>query len=242
MITPRRSAERGHADHGWLDAYHTFSFADYHDPAHMGFSLLRVINQDKVAPGAGFPTHPHRNMEIVTYVYNGALAHKDSMGNGSTMRAGEVQLMSAGKGVTHSEFNASESDPLELLQMWVHPTANGTAPRYEQRDFGTAERQGRWTLAVAPANDDEGNAGGALTIGTDARMWLGLFDAGESDTLELGEGRAAWLHVARGAVEMNGLRLAAGDGAAIRDEREVRVVGASDAGETADVLLWDLPA
>lgn len=237
MITPRRSAERGHADHGWLDTYHTFSFADYHDPAHMGFSLLRVINQDKVAPGAGFPTHPHRNMEIVTYVYNGALAHEDSMGNGSTMRAGEVQLMSAGKGVTHSEFNASDDETLELLQMWVHPTDRNTTPRYEQRDFGTSERQGKWTLAVAPNGND-----GALTIGTDARLWLGLFDTDESDTLALGDGRAAWLHVARGTIEVSGVRLEAGDGAAIRDESELRVVGASEAGETADVLVWDLPA
>jgi redox-sensitive bicupin YhaK (pirin superfamily) len=168
MITIRRSEERGHADHGWLDTCHTFSFAGYHDPEHMGFGLLRVLNQDRVEPAMGFGTHGHRDMEIVTYMLEGVLEHKDSMGNGSQMRPGEVQLMSAGRGVTHSEFNASKTEGLHLLQMWVHPRETGTEPRYEQKEFPEEVRRGKLLLVVSPDGAD-----GSLTIGQDARLYAG---------------------------------------------------------------------
>jgi redox-sensitive bicupin YhaK (pirin superfamily) len=231
MITPRRSDERGHAQHGWLDTYHTFSFADYHDSDFMGFGALRVLNQDRVVPGAGFPTHSHRDMEIVTYVLEGELEHRDSLGNGSRMSHGDVQLMSAGTGVLHSEFNASREQGLHFLQMWVIPARRGTPPRYEQKRFPVAEAGERLRLLVST----DGEAG-SLTIGQDARLLGGELAAKSTVRHALAPGRSAWLHVARGGVRVGALDLAAGDGAAIRGEREL--VLASDAG--AEVVLWDL--
>jgi len=233
MLTIRRSDERGHADHGWLDTYHTFSFADYFDPDHMGFGVLRVLNQDRVAPGHGFPRHGHRDMEIVSYVLEGTLEHKDSMGNGSQMRPGEVQLMSAGTGVLHSEYNASRTEPLHFLQMWILPARNGTTPRYEQRVFPEAERRGRLRLVVAPDG-----AEGALTIGQDVRLWAGMLDGAERISRGLSPGRSAWLHVARGGLTLNGESLEAGDGAALRDEPRLELTG----GRGAELVLWELPA
>jgi len=232
MITLRRSEERGHADHGWLDAHHTFSFADYFDPDHVQFSVLRVLNQDRVAPGAGFPTHPHRDMEIVTYVLEGALQHRDSMGNGSVIRPGEVQYMSAGTGVLHSEFNASRSEPLHLLQMWVFPREKGTAPSYDQRSYPPEERRDRLRLVVSPDGRD-----GSIRIGQDAALLVGTLGAGARVEHELPPGRSAWLHVARGRVRLGGDELGPGDGAGLRDERGLVLAGL----EQAEVVLWELP-
>lgn len=231
MITRRRSSDRGHADHGWLDAHHTFSFAAYHDPDFMGFSDLRVINQDRVAPGTGFGTHGHRDMEIVTVPLDGVLEHRDSMGNGSRMEPGEVQLMSAGTGVTHSEFNGSQDTELHLLQMWVLPAELGTTPRYEQRRFPEAERRGRLRLVVSPDGAD-----GALTIGQDARLYAGLLDGDERAELSLAADRVAWLHVARGSLALNGEHLGPGDGAAIVDEPTLTFTD----GDAAEFVLWEL--
>jgi redox-sensitive bicupin YhaK (pirin superfamily) len=231
MIRIRRSSERGHANHGWLDTYHTFSFADYHDPDFMGFRDLRVLNQDRVAAGEGFPRHGHRDMEIVSYVLDGALEHKDSMGNGSQMHPGEVQLMSAGTGVMHSEYNASRKDPLHFLQMWILPAREGTKPRYEQKLFAEGERRGRLRLVVAPDGAD-----GALTIGQDVRLFAGLLDGAERIQHALPDGRDAWLHVARGRLVLNGNALDPGDGAAIVDERTLTL----ERGEGAELVLWEL--
>jgi redox-sensitive bicupin YhaK (pirin superfamily) len=233
MISVRRSNERGHADHGWLDTYHTFSFADYYDPDFMGFGHLRVLNQDRVEPGRGFGTHGHRDMEIVSYVLEGVLEHKDSMGNGSQMRPGEVQLMSAGSGVTHSEFNGSKSEPLHFLQMWIVPREEGTEPRYEQTLFPEEERRGRLRLVVSPDGAD-----GSLTIGQDPRLYAGLLGAGDEAGLDLPPDRSAWLHVARGRVRIGEEELGAGDGAAIRDEESLTIRGV----EEAEVLVWEIPA
>ena len=233
MIQIRRSEERGHADHGWLDTYHTFSFADYFDPDFMQFGVLRVVNQDRVAPGQGFGTHGHKDMEIVSYVLEGVLEHKDSMGNGAQMRPGEVQLMSAGTGVTHSEFNGSKDEPLHFLQMWVFPRQKGTRPRYEQHRYSEEERRGRLRLVVSPDG-----AGGSLTIDQDARLYAGLFGPGESTRQELGHDRSAWLHVARGSIRLNGQELGPGDGAAIRDEKTLEIEGAED----AELVMWEVPA
>lgn len=232
MISLRRSADCGHADHGWLKSQHTFSFADYFDPAWVHFGLLRVVNQDEVAPGQGFGTHGHQDMEIVSYVLEGVLEHKDSLGNGSQVRPGEVQIMSAGTGVTHSEFIASPDGALRFLQMWVFPRAKGTQPRYEQRDFPSSERRGRLRLVVDPDG-----AEGAVTIGQDARLRAGSFDGPESFELALPADRSAWLHVARGSLRLNGEVLGAGDGAGIRDEPLLKL----DGGEGAEVVLWELP-
>ena len=231
MITLRPSEARGHADHGWLRSHHTFSFADYRDFDFMGFSNLRVLNQDRVAASKGFGTHGHRDMEIVSYVLDGVLAHKDSMGTGSELRPGMVQLMSAGKGIEHSEFNAADEE-LHFLQMWVIPKERGTEPRYEERSFPEAERRGALRLVVSPDG-----AEGSLTIGADARMYAGLLDGDESASLALPEGRAAWLHVARGTLEVNGHRLGPGDGASLEDEAELRFTK----GESAEYVLWELP-
>jgi quercetin 2,3-dioxygenase len=231
MITPRRSAERGHADHGWLDTYHTFSFAHYHDPDFMGFGDLRVINQDRVQPGRGFGTHGHDNMEIVTYVLEGVLEHRDSMGNGSQIRPGEVQLMSAGTGVTHSELNASREDVLEFLQMWVLPARHDTQPRYGQKRFPDAELADGLRLVASPDGRD-----GSLRIGQDTCLYAARLDAGRTTGLTLDPGRRAWLHVARGRLTLNGVELGPGDGAAIQDERELRLVGR----EPAELVLFDL--
>jgi redox-sensitive bicupin YhaK (pirin superfamily) len=235
MMTIRRSAERGHGDHGWLDTRHTFSFADYHDEAHMGFGPLRVINEDRVAPGQGFGTHGHRDMEIVSYVLEGELAHRDSMGTGSVIRPGEVQRMSAGTGVRHSEENPSRERPVHFLQIWIVPDRAGHAPSYEQRAFPEAERRGRLRLVASPDG-----AEGSVRLHQDARLFAGLLGAGERAALPLAGGRSAWVQVARGAVSVNGQALAAGDGAALTGEAAVEVAGAGEG--IAELLVFDLPA
>jgi redox-sensitive bicupin YhaK (pirin superfamily) len=231
MITPRKAAERGHADHGWLDTRHTFSFADYHDPRHMGFRSLRVLNEDRVAGGAGFPPHPHRDMEILSYVLAGGLEHRDSMGTGSVIRPGEVQRMSAGTGVTHSEFNTSRDEPVHFLQVWLLPERRGLRPGYEQKRFAPADRPGRLCLVAARDGRD-----GALTIHLDADVHAAVLAAGGSVTHALAAGRGAWLQVARGQVRLNGLELAAGDGAAVEDEPALLV----EAVAPSEILLFDL--
>jgi hypothetical protein len=231
MIRQRRAGERGHFDHGWLDTYHTFSFANYYDPAQMGFRALRVINQDRVQPKAGFPTHPHREMEIVTYVLEGALEHKDSTGNGGVIRPGEVQRMSAGTGLTHSEYNHSGSEPVHFLQIWIQPDESGFAPSYEQKTFTADERRGRFCLVASRAGRE-----GSVSYHTDTDLYATLLAPGQTVTHPLRPGRHAWLHVARGAVQMNGLELAAGDGAAVSGE-PVLTLAATD---HAELLLFDL--
>ena len=231
MITVRPAAERGHFDHGWLDTYHTFSFASYHDPRHMGFRSLRVINDDRVKPAEGFGTHAHRDMEILTWVLEGALQHKDSMGNGSIIRPGDIQRMSAGTGVTHSEFNPSRDEPVHLLQIWLLPRQRGLTPGYEEKQFPEATRRSRLRLIAAGDGRD-----GAVTIHQDADLWTALLEPGESVRHALRPGRHAWLHVARGTVVASGMRLAEGDGAAISDEPEVDV----KAVDRSEILLFDL--
>jgi redox-sensitive bicupin YhaK (pirin superfamily) len=231
MITLRPANERGHAERGWLDSHFTFSFADYHDPKHMGFRALRVINDDWIQPGRGFGTHPHRDMEIVTYVLEGALEHKDSLGTGAVIRPGEVQRMTAGTGILHSEFNPSPTEPVHLLQIWLLPAEHGLKPGYEQRRFPEAERRGRLRLVAARDGRE-----GAVTIRQDADLYVGLLDAGESATHRLRPGRHAWLQVARGAVTLNGRPLQEGDGAAVSDEEALELTGR----EAAEVLLFDL--
>lgn len=231
MMTIRRAEERGHADHGWLDTWHTFSFADYYDPAHMGFRSLRVINDDTIDPGSGFGAHPHRDMEIITYVLEGAVGHKDSMGNGSVIEPGEVQRMSAGTGVRHSEHNANKGGKTHLLQIWIQPDRSGHPPSYEQTLFPEADKRGR--LRLVASNDGRD---GSVTIHQDARIFAGLFDGAESATLALAPGRHAWVHVARGAVEVNGERLGAGDGAAFTGEPAITMQN----GKGAEVLVFDL--
>jgi len=231
MITIRKSEERGHFSHGWLDTYHTFSFDQYYDPAHMHWRSLRVINEDRVAPGQGFPTHSHRDMEIITYILSGALEHRDSMGSGSVIRPGDVQRMSAGTGVSHSEFNPSESASVHLLQIWVLPASRGLAPSYEEKSFCEAERRGRLRL-VASADGREGS----VTIQQDARLYAAILDAGASAEHTMGAQRYAWLQVARGAVKLNEFDLQQGDGAAVSNETDLRIV----AQEAAEILLFDL--
>ena len=231
MITVRKSEDRGHFDHGWLDTHHTFSFAEYHDPRNMGFRALRVINEDFVAAGAGFPTHPHRNMEIVTYVLEGAVAHRDSMGTGSVIRPGEVQRMTAGTGVTHSEFNAEKNQRLHLLQIWILPESQGLPPSYEQRAFPESERRGKLRIVASRDGRD-----GSVLIHQDAALYSALLDKGTRVEYALPKGRYAWLQVARGAVKLNGQRLAAGDGAAIQNESALNIEGE----EPAEILLFDL--
>jgi len=231
-IVIRRSGERGYADHGWLQSFHTFSFAGYQDPAHMGYRALRVINDDRIAPAQGFGTHPHRDMEIISYVLAGELAHKDSMGNGSVIRPGDVQRMSAGTGVRHSEFNASETETAHLLQIWILPDRSGHAPSYEQKAFPEAERRGALRLVASPDGQH-----GSVTIHQDAKLYAGLFAAGEGARHEVGGGRGAWVHVARGEVTVNGALLKAGDAASTREAGALVIEGAGDGGE---VLLFDL--
>jgi redox-sensitive bicupin YhaK (pirin superfamily) len=233
VITIRRSAERGHFDHGWLDTRHTFSFADYQDPAHMGFRALRVINEDQVQPGQGFGTHGHRDMEILSYVLSGVLAHRDSSGGGGELRPGEVQRMSAGTGIRHSEFNGSAGEPVHFLQIWLLPDHPGHRPSYEQRTFPAAERSGRLRLVASPDG-----AEGSTVIHQDARVFAALLGAGQALEHPIAPGRHAWVQVARGAVEVNGQRLAAGDGAALSDEPRLRIAGAGE-GE-AELLVFDL--
>jgi quercetin 2,3-dioxygenase len=231
MITLRKAQDRGHADHGWLDSHHTFSFADYHDPRHMGFGALRVINDDRVAPGQGFGTHGHRDMEIVSYVLDGALEHKDSMGTGSVIRPGDVQRMSAGTGVRHSEFNGSREEPVHFLQLWIVPEKQGLPPGYEQKHFSEAQKRGRLrTIASRDGRD------GSVTIFQDASIHAGLFAKGESARHPLGPGRSAWVHVARGEVEVNGHLLSEGDGAALTGEKAVELAGTKG----GEVLVFDL--
>ncbi len=231
MITVRRAGDRGHADHGWLDTWHTFSFADYHDPRHMGFRQLRVINDDRVRGGHGFPPHGHRDMEIVTYVLDGELQHQDNMGNGSVIRPGDVQRMSAGTGVVHSEFNPSKTDLVHLLQIWIQPGARGLAPEYEQKAF--EDRDLRDTLRVIAAPDGRD---GAVTIHQDVTLSASRLTPGATVRHTLTPGRFAWLHVARGAAALNGTPLQAGDGASVSDERLLTVT----ATEPAEILLFDL--
>ena len=228
MIQIRKAHDRGHANHGWLDSWHTFSFADYHDPRHVHFSVLRVINEDRVIPGEGFPTHPHRDMEIITYVLEGALEHKDSLGTGSVIRPGEIQRMSAGTGIRHSEFNHSQSEPVHFLQIWILPNRQGVQPSYEQKRIGL---DSQLRLLASPDGRD-----GSVTIHQDACVYAALLNSGEV-THTLAPGRRAWLQVARGAVNLNGTLLHAGDGASIEQESSLRLA----ADDSAEVLLFDLP-
>ncbi|AUX26713.1 pirin [Sorangium cellulosum] len=227
----RRSSERGHADHGWLRSFHTFSFAGYHDPAHMGFGALRVINEDRVQPGKGFGTHPHRDMEIISYVLDGGLEHRDSMGNGSVIRPGDVQRMSAGTGVTHSEFNASRSELVHFLQIWIVPDRRGIAPSYEQKAFPEAERRGKLRLVASR----DGRAGSVL-VHQDMNLYASLLGAGEPVRYEVPAARRAWIHVARGSVEIGGARLDAGDAAAVSEAGALDIVGK----DPAELLVFDL--
>src|SRR4051812_44129498 len=227
----RRSGERGHANHGWLDSYHSFSFADYHDPRHMGYGPLRVINEDRVQPGQGFGTHGHRDMEIISYVLEGALGHKDSMGTGSTIVPGDVQRMSAGKGVTHSEFNHEKEGVTHFLQIWIEPNVTGIAPSYEQKHFGPEEKRGRLRLIASEDGRD-----GSVKIHQDAKVYAGLFDRSEQAQLSIDAGRKGYVHVARGTVSVNGSRLEAGDAIKTEDE-PVEIKG----GSGAEVLVFDLP-
>jgi hypothetical protein len=232
MLRKRPANERGGGDHGWLNTRHTFSFNDYHDPEYMGFRVLRVINEDRVQPGQGFGTHGHRDMEIVTYVLEGALAHEDSLGNGEVLRPGEFQRMTAGTGIRHSEFNASETEPVHFYQIWIIPERPGLPPSYEQRSFPEAERQGRLRLVASPDGRD-----GSLTIRQDVRVFLSSLGEGEQVTHPLEPGRSAWLQVLRGPVQLNGLDLAAGDGVAVSEETAllVRATGPSE------IMLFDMP-
>ena len=232
MTQLRRAAERGRARHGWLDSFHSFSFADYHDPAHMGFGPLRVINEDRVEPGRGFGTHGHRDMEIISYVLEGGLAHKDSMGNGSVIRPGDVQRMSAGTGVMHSEFNASDREGVHFLQIWIEPNVRGIKPSYEEKRFDDASKRGRWRL-IASRDAREGS----VLIHQDADVFVTRLEAGETLQRDLDSGRRAYVHVVRGEVRANGERLAAGD--ALKIERESNLT--LDEGRAAEVLLFDLP-
>lgn len=231
MMRIRRSGDRGHFDHGWLDTFHTFSFADYHDPVHVRFRALRVMNEDRVAPGSGFGTHPHRDMEIVTLVLSGALEHQDSMGNGSVIRPGELQRMTAGTGVTHSEANPSKSEPVHLYQIWLYPERKGLDPGYEQKVFPEAGRSGQWQLVASR----DGRAG-SLTVHQDADLYRAALAPGETLEHPTRPGRGLWLQVLSGAVTANGELLAAGDGLAVEDEATLTVRADAD----AEVLLFDL--
>jgi redox-sensitive bicupin YhaK (pirin superfamily) len=231
MIQIRKSEERGHANHGWLNTYFTFSFADYFDREHVQFRTLRVLNDDRIAAGAGFPEHPHQDMEIITYVLEGGLAHRDSMGNGSVIRPGDVQYMSAGTGVTHSEFNASKSEPAHLLQIWMLPEKKGLKPVYGQKNFAESEKRGKLRLVASPDGRD-----GSVTIRQDNELYATVLGAGESVRHELKPDRHAYVQVARGSVKLNGTQLAEGDGAAISEEKAVELTGVKD----AEVLLFDL--
>jgi quercetin 2,3-dioxygenase len=230
MMTLRKANERGHADHGWLDTYHTFSFAGYYDPAHMGFRSLRVINDDTIGGGGGFGTHPHRDMEIITYVLSGALEHKDSMGNGRVIRPGEVQYMAAGTGVAHSEFNPSATVPVHLLQIWIQPDQPGAKPRYAEKSLARA-KTGQWHLVAS-----QGGRDGSIAINQDADLLLTKLNAGDSVEHALQAGRHAWVHVAEGQVKLNGRLLQAGDAAAISAEERLKLT----ASQPAQVLLFDL--
>ena len=238
MITLRKSSDRGHADHGWLNSFHSFSFADYHDPNHMGFGNLRVINEDRIAPGTGFGSHGHRDMEIVSYVLSGELAHKDSLGNGQpgaaangVIRPGDVQRMSAGRGVVHSEFNHAANATTHFLQIWIEPNVRGIEPGYEQKHFDAASKRGQLRLVASPDGRD-----GSVTIHADASIRSGLFDGEEALELPLVDARKTYVHVVRGDVSVNGQPLAAGDAARLEGERVLRLADGVD----AEVLVFDL--
>lgn len=232
MISIRRSNERGHFNHGWLDTHHTFSFADYHDPNHMGFRSLRVINEDVVAPGQGFGRHPHRDMEIITYVLSGELEHRDSMGNGAVIRPGEVQYMAAGTGVTHSEFNPSRSEPVHLMQIWIVPNQRGVQPAYEQRAFPGVAQAGSLVLLAS-----EDGQSGSIRINQDARLYAATLRAGQRmDDLSTRPGRGVWIQVLRGTIEVNAHKMSAGDGAGITDEPQLSI----SATDEAEILVFDL--
>ncbi len=231
MVEIRRSQDRGHAEHGWLDSYHSFSFADYHDPAHMGFGPLRVINEDRVQPGQGFGTHGHRDMEIISYVLEGALAHQDSIGNGSVIRPGDVQRMSAGTGVRHSEFNGSERDAVHFLQIWIEPGVRGADPGYEEKHFDAASKRGKLRLIASPDGAD-----GSVTLRQDARIYAALLDGEEALEFYQEEGRRTYVHIVKGAASVNGEVLRAGDAVKLTGAATVHV----DAGRDAEILLFDL--
>jgi quercetin 2,3-dioxygenase len=233
MITLRHAGERGVANFGWLDSRHTFSFGEYHDPRHMGFGPLRVINEDRVSPGKGFGTHGHKDMEIVSYVLDGALEHKDSIGTGSVIRPGDVQVMSAGTGIQHSEFNHSKSEPVHFLQIWIVPARKGIAPRYEQKAFSDADKRGKLCLVGSSDGRD-----GSVTVHQDVQLLSALLNSGEQVAHALQPGRKAWIQMVRGAVEVNGADLNAGDGAAVDGEPRVSVKAKVDGSE---LLLFDLP-
>ena len=232
MITLRTATDRGHANHGWLDSWHSFSFANYYDPAHMHWGPLRVINEDRVQAGKGFGTHPHRDMEIISYVLDGSLAHDDSIGNGTRIVPGDVQRMSAGTGVVHSEYNHEQDQATHFLQIWIIPSTQGLEPSYEQKDFPAAERRGRLRLVASPDG-----AEGSVLVHQDARMYSGLFDAGEQARLDLAPGRLGYVHMARGTASVNGHDLSAGDALMYADESQVLI----DGGEGAEILVFDLP-
>jgi redox-sensitive bicupin YhaK (pirin superfamily) len=231
MLTLRKSQERGFADHGWLKSYHSFSFANYYDPQHMGFGNLRVINEDRIAPGTGFGTHGHRDMEIISYVLEGSLAHKDTLGNVKAIPPGDVQRMSAGTGVQHSEFNHANDQTTHFLQIWIQPNVTGIPASYEQKTFADAQKRGRLRLVASPDG-----AEGSVSIHADARVYAGLFDDGESFSLALDPERKAYVHVVRGELEVNGKRVAAGDAAMLENEAQVQLGN----GKSAEVLVFDL--
>ena len=233
MIELRKSQERGHANHGWLDSYHSFSFARYYDPEHMGYSVLRVINEDVVAPAQGFGMHPHRDMEIITYMLQGELRHEDSLGNGSVIRAGDVQRMTAGTGIVHSEFNASQTEPVHLLQIWILPERNNLTPGYEEKHFSPAEKQDVWRLIASRDGRDN-----SLSVNQDITLYASLLAAGKALTYEAGSGRSLYLQVARGRVELNGQLLIAGDAAKVDAQPKLELLATTD----SELLLFDLPA
>jgi redox-sensitive bicupin YhaK (pirin superfamily) len=232
MMSIRRGNERGYADHGWLKSFHSFSFAEYHDPKFMGFGPLRVINEDRVAPGMGFGTHGHRDMEIISYVLEGELAHRDSMGNGSVIRPGDVQRMSAGRGVMHSEFNHAKTETTHFLQIWIQPDRTGIDPSYEEKRFEAADKRGRLRLVASPDGAD-----GSVVIHQNARVYAGTFDGDETAVLQVGAGRRAYIHVARGDLAVNGQKLGAGDAVMLTDEQSAVLTD----GRAAEVLAFDLP-
>lgn len=231
MLELRKGEDRGHANHGWLDSYHTFSFADYYDPQQMGFGALRVINEDWIAAGAGFGTHGHKDMEIITYVLEGELGHKDSIGNGSVIRPGDVQRMSAGKGIRHSEFNHAEGRQTHLLQIWIEPNVQGIDPSYEEKHFDAARKRGQLRLIASPDGQQD-----SVAIHQDAKLYAGLFDGAEQGSLAVAAGRRVYLHVARGEIQANGMALKAGDALKIADEPRIELAQ----GRQAEVLLFDL--
>lgn len=233
MIQIRKANERGHANHGWLDTWHSFSFAEYFDPENMGFSALRVINEDRIAAGAGFPTHAHRDMEIVTYLLQGALEHRDSMGNGSIIRPGEIQRMSAGSGVTHSEYNASDDQEAHLLQIWIEPRQCGITPGYEQKTIGIEAVRGQMRLIASPDG-----AGDSATIHQDVQIYATILNSLENLSYSISRGRQAYIHLAHGEMTLNGVTLHAGDGARIQDEEIIALIGQAAGSEA---LLFDLP-